>query len=73
MAVTRESEPRAGYYVSTQDRPAFVSEFSADEFDDVFELMRQEQGDGSSETNGNGHKLREPTPHSSRTPEAVAP
>ena len=41
MAVTGESEPRAGYYVSTQDRPAFVSELSSEDFDDVFGLMRK--------------------------------
>ena len=48
-----EPEPRTGYYVSTQDRPAFVSELSADDFDAVFDLMRQDLDDRSSQTNGN--------------------
>lgn len=54
MVVAGESEPRAGYYVSTQDRPAFVSELSTDDFDAVFDLMRQDLDDRSSQTNGNG-------------------
>jgi hypothetical protein len=33
------SEPRAGYYVSTQDRPAYVTDLSSDEISAVFDLM----------------------------------
>lgn len=56
VAVAEDSERRAGYYVSTQDRPAFVSELSTDDFDAVFGLMRQDLDDRSTQANGNGHK-----------------
>jgi hypothetical protein len=58
MTVAGKFEPRAGYYVSTQDRPAFVSAIDDDAFDDVFELMRQEQ-DGSSEAFDENHRRKE--------------
>jgi hypothetical protein len=57
MSVGGESEPRAGYYVSTQDRPAFVSDLSSDDFDAVFSLMREEHDDHSHPLNGDGHNL----------------
>jgi hypothetical protein len=65
-----EPEPRAGYYVSTQDRPAFVSELGADDFEAVFDLMRQDL-DRSTETDGNGHTPQEPTSGSPEATEAA--
>lgn len=49
------AEPRAGYYVSTQDRPAFVSGLSSDDFDAVFGLMRVERDRETGLAPGPGH------------------
>jgi hypothetical protein len=58
MSVGGESEPRAGYYVSTQDRPAFVSDLSSDDFDAVFSLMREEHDDRPHDIDDNGHNTQ---------------
>jgi formate-dependent nitrite reductase cytochrome c552 subunit len=52
--MSESNEPRAGYYVSTQDRPAFVTNLSSEEIDEVFELMRQDQRRWYPVSNGNG-------------------
>lgn len=52
--MNESNEPRAGYYVSTQDRPAFITNLSSEEIDEVFELMRQDQRRWHGVSNGNG-------------------
>jgi hypothetical protein len=60
MSVGGESEPRAGYYVSTQDRPAYVSDLSSDDFDAVFSLMREEHDDPIKGNGQNSQALSSP-------------
>ena len=64
LPVHEDSEPRAGYYISTQDRPAFITDLSSDEIDDVFELMRKDHDRWHLERDGNGNNSNKPTTHS---------
>lgn len=52
------SEQRAGYYVSTQDRPAFITDLSPHEIDEIFDLMHADHarwhGSNGNRVNGNG-------------------
>jgi hypothetical protein len=37
----QETEPYAGYYVASQNRPAFVTDLTSDEIRQVFDLVQR--------------------------------
>src|SRR6266581_1639452 len=51
------NKSRASYHVSTQDRPVFVSDLTSEDFDDVFELMREDHDRWSLEGNLRVHSV----------------
>jgi hypothetical protein len=53
-----QPEPRAGYFVSSHARPAFVTGLTPEQIDDVFDLVYENTvrwSQPSSQQNGNGH------------------
>lgn len=45
-------EVRAGYYVSTQDRPAFETDLTPEELDSVFDQMYEDHERWQEQSNG---------------------
>jgi hypothetical protein len=52
VSMSDSPEPRAGYYVASQSRPALVTSLTSAEITDVFDLVEEVYGLPS---NGNGH------------------